>query len=84
MPTTFGEAFDINAKTSDPLSMYIEDMFTISSNIVGIPAMSVPCGRGKNGLPLGLQILAKPCDEKIIYQIARYFEKMHKEESNDR
>ena len=82
MPTAFGEAFDINAKTSDPLSMYIEDMFTISANIVGVPAMSIPCGKGKNGLPLGLQILAKEWDEKIIYQVARFFEKMHKEESN--
>jgi aspartyl-tRNA(Asn)/glutamyl-tRNA(Gln) amidotransferase subunit A len=83
MPTAFGEAFDINAKTSDPLSMYIEDMFTISANIVGVPAMSIPCGKGKHGLPLGLQILAKEWDEKVIYQVARYFEKMYKEESHE-
>ena len=80
MPTAFGEAFDLNSKTNDPVSMYVEDMFTISANIVGVPAMSIPCGRGKNGLPLGLQILAKEWNEKIIYQVARYFEKMHKED----
>ena len=58
IPTTFGEAFKIGEKTQDPVSMYLEDTFTVVANISGIPAMSVPYGKGENGLPLGLQILA--------------------------
>lgn len=72
MPTTFGEAFDIGAKTSDPVSMYIEDMFTVTANIIGVPAMSIPISKGRLGLPLGLQILAKHFNEKEIYNMADY------------
>ncbi len=74
MPTTFGEAFDLGAKTSDPVSMYIEDMFTVTANIVGLPCISIPCGKGKNNLPLGLQIMAKEFDEKTLYSVASCIE----------
>ena len=72
MPTAYGEAFDLGAKTNDPLSMYIEDMFTVPINVVGVPAISIPCGKGVNGLPLGLQILAKHFNEKEIYNMADF------------
>lgn len=73
MPTTYGEAFDIGSKISDPVSMYIEDMFTVTANILGVPALNVPCGKGENGLPLGLQILANHFKEKEIYNFADFY-----------
>jgi len=72
MPTTYGEAFELGSKTSDPVSMYIEDIFTVTANILGVPAMSVPYAKGKNNLPLGLQILSKPFNEKEIYNMADF------------
>ena len=72
MPTTYGEAFEIGSKVSDPISMYIEDMFTVGANIVGVPAMSVPIGIGKNGLPIGLQILSSHFNEKEIFNMADF------------
>lgn len=72
MPTTYGEAFEIGSKISDPVSMYIEDVFTVPINIVGVPAMSIPVGRGTSGLPIGLQILGKHFNEKEIFSMADY------------
>ena len=72
MPTTYGEAFEIGSKTSDPVSMYIEDMFTVTANIVGVPAISIPVSCGENNLPLGLQILASPMAEAEIYNMADF------------
>ena len=72
MPTTYGEAFDIGSKISDPVSMYIEDMFTVTANIVGVPAISIPIANGSIGLPLGLQILSRPMAESEIYNMADY------------
>lgn len=72
MPTTYGEAFELGSKTSDPVSMYIEDMFTVPINIVGVPAISIPVGRGSHGLPIGLQILSKHFNEKEIFNMADY------------
>lgn len=72
MPTTYGEAFELNSKTSDPVSMYIEDMFTVPINIVGVPAISIPVGVGSHGLPIGLQILSRHFNEKEIFNMADY------------
>ena len=72
MPTTYGEAFAIGSKMNDPVSMYIEDIFTVTANIVGVPAISVPAGRGKTGLPIGLQILSKHFGESELYNIADF------------
>lgn len=72
MPTTYGEAFEIGSKISDPLSMYIEDMFTVPINIVGVPAISIPIGRGEHNLPIGLQILSKHFNEKEIFNMADF------------
>lgn len=72
MPTTYGEAFELASKTSDPVSMYIEDMFTVPINIVGVPAISIPVGKGENGLPIGLQILSKHFNEKEIFNMADF------------
>ena len=79
MPTAFGEAFKIGEKTSSPTEMYVEDMFTTLANIIGNPAISVPCGKGKKGLPLGLQIIADNLGEQTLYNVSGYFMKHFKE-----
>jgi len=73
-PTSPTAAFKIGEKMSDPLSMYLSDIFTISVNLAGIPAMSVPCGFTKNNLPIGMQIMAKPFDEETIFRAAFTYE----------
>jgi aspartyl-tRNA(Asn)/glutamyl-tRNA(Gln) amidotransferase subunit A len=75
-PTTPTPAFKIGEKASDPLSMYLSDVYTIPANLAGLPAISVPCGFSKNGLPIGLQMLAKPFDEETIFRAAYTFEQV--------
>ncbi|MCK4905509.1 Asp-tRNA(Asn)/Glu-tRNA(Gln) amidotransferase subunit GatA [bacterium] len=67
-------AFKIGEKVSDPLQMYLSDIFTIPVNLAGLPAISIPCGFSKDGLPIGLQIIGKPFDECKILQTAYTFE----------
>ena len=78
MPTTLGEAYKIGSITN-PVDMYLEDIFTIPANIAGLPAINIPYAKGPNGMPLGLQIMGKELDEMMVYRIADYFEKNHKE-----
>jgi aspartyl-tRNA(Asn)/glutamyl-tRNA(Gln) amidotransferase subunit A len=73
-PTAPTTAFKIGEKSSDPVSMYLSDIFTISANLSGIPAISLPCGFSKEGLPIGLQILAKPFAEQMLFRIAYTYE----------
>ncbi len=73
-PTSPTPAFKIGEKISDPLTMYLSDIFTISANLAGIPGISIPCGFTKNNLPIGLQILGKPFDEETILRIAYNYE----------
>jgi aspartyl-tRNA(Asn)/glutamyl-tRNA(Gln) amidotransferase subunit A len=74
-PTTPTPAFKIGEKTSDPLTMYANDILTIPVNLAGVPAISVPCGFS-NGLPLGLQIIGKHFDESTIYRVAHVYEQI--------
>ncbi|HEX9019916.1 MAG TPA: Asp-tRNA(Asn)/Glu-tRNA(Gln) amidotransferase subunit GatA [Nitrospirota bacterium] len=73
-PTSPTAAFRIGEKTTDPLQMYLSDIFTISVNLAGIPGMSVPCGFTKNGLPIGLQLLGRHFDEESIIHAAFVYE----------
>ncbi|OIO03674.1 Asp-tRNA(Asn)/Glu-tRNA(Gln) amidotransferase GatCAB subunit A [Candidatus Desantisbacteria bacterium CG_4_10_14_0_8_um_filter_48_22] len=73
-PTSPTPAFRIGEKTSDPLQMYLSDIFTISANLAGIPGISVPCGTTKDGLPVGLQILGKYFAEEDILRAAFAYE----------
>ncbi|MBI5181557.1 MAG: Asp-tRNA(Asn)/Glu-tRNA(Gln) amidotransferase subunit GatA [Nitrospirae bacterium] len=73
-PTSPTPAFKIGEKTADPLQMYLSDIFTISVNLAGVPGLSIPCGFTKGGLPIGLQIIAKPFDEETIIKTAYTFE----------
>ncbi|KND52127.1 MAG: aspartyl/glutamyl-tRNA(Asn/Gln) amidotransferase, A subunit [Parcubacteria bacterium C7867-003] len=75
-PTTTGPAFKIGEKANDPLSLYLEDVFTVPANIVGIPAISIPSGtviRDGVTLPLGLQIMATHGAENILFDISKKF-----------
>lgn len=73
-PTSPTSAFGINEKSSDPLAMYLSDIYTISVNLAGIPAISIPCGFTKKGLPVGLQIIAKAFNEEMLFRVAHAFE----------
>jgi len=80
-PTSPTPAFKIGERAADPLRMYLSDIYTISVNLAGIPAISIPCGFTKNGLPVGLQIMAKPFNEEMLFRLAHAFEqntKWHK------
>ena len=68
-PTTPTAAFDLGTKTS-PTQRYLNDIFTVSANLTGLPAISVPCGRTQSGLPVGLQFIGKKLDEKTLYKAA--------------
>ncbi len=73
-PTTLSPAFKIGEKSKDPLSMYLEDIFTVTANIVGIPAISIPSGFVKRdgvSLPLGFQIMADHFREDILFKIGK-------------
>jgi aspartyl-tRNA(Asn)/glutamyl-tRNA(Gln) amidotransferase subunit A len=73
-PTAPGTAFALGAKTADPLTMYLNDVCTIPSNLAGHPAMSVPFGTGGDGLPLGVQVLAPALGETVMFQVAAVLE----------
>ena len=70
MPTTPTPAFRLGEKTADPLQMYLADVFTVSANLSGLPAVSVPCGRSSDGLPIGLQLTGRPFDEATVLKAA--------------
>ena len=69
-PSTPSSAFKINEKTDNPISMYLNDIFTVPVNLAGLPGISIPGGLDKKGYPLGLQIIGKPFNEQTILDIA--------------
>ncbi len=73
-PTTPGPAFAVGAKTSDPLEMYLQDVFTVTVNLAGLPGISVPAGLSETGLPLGLQLIGKAFDEATLLRAAHAVE----------
>lgn len=79
-PTTPSPAWKLGEKSADPIKMYLEDIFTVSANIAGVPAISVPCGmvaRGGVLLPAGIQFMAAHFQEDILFQIAASVEKIY-------
>jgi aspartyl-tRNA(Asn)/glutamyl-tRNA(Gln) amidotransferase subunit A len=75
-PTAPGTAFPLGAKTADPLTMYLNDVCTIPSNLAGHPAISVPFGTGDDGLPVGVQVLAPALGETVMFQVAAQIERL--------
>jgi len=74
-PSTPNAAFKIGDKSDDPISMYLNDIFTVPVNLSGLPAISVPAGYDKNNLPLGLQLIGKPFDEQTVLNLSLAIEK---------
>jgi aspartyl-tRNA(Asn)/glutamyl-tRNA(Gln) amidotransferase subunit A len=74
-PTAPTAAFRLGEKTADPLLMYLADIYTVTGSLAGVPGISVPCGKTKEGLPVGMQILGPHFAEGRVLQLARAFEK---------
>ena len=74
-PTMPTPAFKLGEKTADPLQMYLADIYTVTGSLAGIPGISVPCGKTKGQLPIGMQILGPRFSESRVLQLARAFEK---------
>ena len=74
-PSTPSAAFKVGAKKDDPISMYLNDVFTVPVNLAGLPAISVPAGHDKNKLPLGLQLIGKAFDEQTILNLSLAIQK---------
>ena len=73
-PVTPTPAFKFGAKSEDPLQMYLSDIFTISANLAGVPAISLPCGFSQAGLPIGLQLIGRPFEEETLLRAAYAYE----------
>ena len=73
-PATPGPAFAVGEKSSDPVSMYLNDVFTVTVNLAGLPGIAVPGGLSATGLPLGLQLIGKAFDEGTLLRAARAVE----------
>src|ERR1700684_2874402 len=73
-PTAPSAAFGQGEKMDDPITMYLNDVFTVPSNLSGVPAASVPAGLDANGLPLGLQVIGKPFDEETVFAVSAALE----------
>jgi len=74
-PTSPTTAFELGAKLDNPLEMYLSDVYTVSVNLAGLPAISIPCGVDSNNLPIGAQLIGKPFDETTILQTGHFVEK---------
>ena len=74
-PSTPSSAFKIGDKTDDPVSMYLNDIFTVPVNLSGLPAISIPAGKDKNNYPLGLQFIGKAFEEQNLLDISYSMEK---------
>ncbi len=73
-PTTPSPAFGFGEKSGDPIAMYLEDIFTVTVNMAGLPGISVPAGLSSQGTPLGLQLIGKPFDEATLFRTAQAIE----------
>ena len=73
-PTSPTAAFRLGEKANDPLAMYLADIYTVTADLAGVPGISVPCGKTKENLPIGVQILGKHFDEATILRIAHTYE----------
>jgi aspartyl-tRNA(Asn)/glutamyl-tRNA(Gln) amidotransferase subunit A len=73
-PTTANTAFMFGEKSGDPVSMYLEDIFTVPANITGDPAISIPIGFDEKGLPMGIQLIAPAFNEALLFTIGKDIE----------
>ena len=76
-PTSPTTAFMIGEKTDDPLAMYLNDIYTVTANLAGVPGISVPCGLSRAGLPIGLQLIGPHWSEATLLRLAHVYEQAH-------
>ena len=76
-PTSPTPAFKFGEKSEDPISMYLSDIYTISTNLAGLPGISVPCGFSKEGLPIGMQLIGKAFEEEKLLSVANAYDQEH-------
>jgi len=74
LPTTTGAAFKFGEKSSNPIEMYLEDIFTVPVNVAGVPAISIPGGMDKDNMPVGLQFIANNFEEEKLFKVASAYE----------
>lgn len=77
-PTAPTTAFKFGAHASDPLSMYLEDAYTVNANLAGIPALALPCGKDEDGLPIGMQLMGPHFSEDLLFRVGHSFEQSQK------
>jgi len=77
-PTAPSAAFALGEKSDDPITMYLNDVFTVSVNLAGLPGLSLPAGLSADGLPLGLQVIGRPFDEETVFRVAGVLESQAK------
>ena len=75
-PTSPSTAFQFGANTSDPVKMYAADVCTINVNIAGLPGISIPCGNGADGMPIGMQIIGPKFSEDVLLRTAANYERI--------
>ena len=75
MPTAPTTAFKLGTHTDNPLEMYLADLFSVQANVAGVPAISFPYGKDKNGLAIGLQAIADDFEESKLLQLAKLLTK---------
>ena len=69
-------AYKLSSKRENPLEMYMGDAYSVPINIAGVPAISVPCGRGEDGMPVGAQLIGPAYSEKVLYRAAAVLEEV--------
>ncbi|HTJ53521.1 MAG TPA: Asp-tRNA(Asn)/Glu-tRNA(Gln) amidotransferase subunit GatA [Cyclobacteriaceae bacterium] len=77
MPITPTTAFKLGEHSGDPLEMYLADLFSVQANVAGVPAISLPCGKDKQGLPIGLQVIADDFEESKLFKFSDLVMKMN-------
>jgi len=73
-PTTPTAAFALDEKPTDPVVMYLNDVLTVPANLAGLPAIAIPAGLSKEGLPLGLRLIGPAFDENVLFRVGRVLE----------
>jgi aspartyl-tRNA(Asn)/glutamyl-tRNA(Gln) amidotransferase subunit A len=73
-PATPSAAFGVGEKGADPVEMYLNDIFTVTVNMAGLPGIAVPAGKDAQGLPLGLQLIGRPFDEETLFSLGEVLE----------
>ena len=76
-PTTSALPFELGKDIKDPLKVYMADYFTVPTNIAGLPALSIPCGFSKSGLPIGMQFIGPRLSEEVLFQVGHAYEQHH-------